>query len=310
MSAKQPLVVDRADWHKLLPNPPLLTSFQSSWRHIHLAHFQQPLIDFPEISSPQHTVVIPIGHQIPNRQAVEMNIFLEGRAEIVSFHEKDYTNGYIQIYPAKLPCGLRSDSTPGMLEWLHCYLEPTFLAQIAPESVNPDRVELLFTLKKADLLIQQIGLALKAGLETDGGGDRFYADAMATALSAHLVRHYSTRKHHFQEYEDGLSKRKLQQAIAYMQAHLGENLSLNDIASELGMSQYYFCRLFKQSTGMSPHQYLIHQRVERAKYLLNQPERSIASIAVECGFANQSHFARYFRQCTGMNPKQFRKTVL
>ena len=130
---------------------------------------------------------------------------------------------------------------------------------------------------------------------------------MATALSAHLLRHYATRKHTLQEYEDGLSKYRLQQAIDYINEHLGENLSLAAIAAELDMSQYYFCRLFKQSTGMTPHQYLIQQRVERAKQLLKQPEQTVTSIAIECGFANQSHFAKQFRQHTGVTPKQFRK---
>jgi AraC family transcriptional regulator len=130
---------------------------------------------------------------------------------------------------------------------------------------------------------------------------------MATALSAHLLRYYSTRNHQFREYENGLSKQKLKQAIEYIQEHLGENLSLSEIANELGISQYYFCHLFKRSTGMSAHQYLIQQRIEQAKHLLKQPEQTITAIALDCGFANQSHFAKYFRQYTGVNPKQFRK---
>ncbi len=307
MSEKQPLVVDHDDWPKLLSNAPLLMGSQLGWSNIRLAHYRQPFMDMPEISSSQHIVSIPLGHQTLEGQAVDIEYFSEGHLEMISFREKDYGDGCIQIFPADLPCGLRSDSIPKVVEWVHCYLEPTFLAQIAHESVNPDRIELLLTLNKTDLLVQQIGLALKASLEADGVGDQFYADSMATALCAHLVRYYSTRNHQFQDYEDGLPKQKLKQAIEYMQAHLGENLSLNDIANELGMSQYYFCHLFKRSTGMSPHQYLMRQRVEWAKQLLKQSDRTITSIALECGFANQSHFARYFRQCTGMNPSQFRK---
>ncbi|MDZ8054750.1 MAG: helix-turn-helix domain-containing protein [Aulosira sp. ZfuVER01] len=302
MSAKQPLVIDCADWKNLLANPPLLTSFQSGWNNIHLAHLRQPSIDLPEVSSPQHTIFIAIGHQ-----TVDLEIITEGRLQKISFRDNDYTSGCIGIFPAALPFKIHTTSTVNAIEMIQCYLEPAFLAQIAYESVNPDRVELLLIPKKADLLIQQIGLALKASLEVDGVGSCFYADSMATALSAHLIRHYSTRTHRFQDYEDGLSKQKLKRAIEYMQIHLGEDLSLNDIANELGMSQYYFCHLFKRSTGMSPHQYLIRQRVERAKQLLKQPELTVASIAMECGFASQSHFAKYFRQFTGMNPNQFRK---
>jgi AraC family transcriptional regulator len=303
MSIRQPLVIDRFDSSRFLPNTPISTSFQSGWSSIHLAHYRQPLIDFPKISNAQHMITIPLGHQ-----AVDLEFVSEGHSQTISYQEKDYTSGCIDIVPADLPYELRSNSTVKVIEWIHCYLEPRFLAQIADESVNPDRVELLLALKKADLLIAQIGLALKSSLEMDGVGSRFYADSLATALSAHLLRHYSTRNHQFREHEDGLSKQKLRQAIEYIQAHLGENLSLIEIANELGMSQYYFCHLFKRSTGMSPHQYLIHQRVEQAKHLLRQPERTITWVALECGFANQSHFAKCFRQCTGMNPNQFRKS--
>ncbi|WP_019503149.1 AraC family transcriptional regulator [Pseudanabaena sp. PCC 6802] len=302
MSAKQPLVTDYIDWEKLISNPPLLTSSQSGWSSIQLAHYRHSVIDLPEISNSQHVVIISLGHQ-----TVDFDFVAEGRSQTVSYQPKDFASGCIEIYPADLPISLHSHPTVKSMELIQCYLEPTFLAQIAHESVNPDRVELLLTLKKVDLLICQLGLALESSLKVDGIGSRFYADSMATALSAHLLRHYSTRNHRFREYDDGMPKQKLRQAIEYIQRHLGEDISLSEIAYELNISQYYFCRLFKQSTGVSPHQYLIRQRVERAKQLLKQPERTITAVAMECGFANQSHFAKCFRACTGMNPNQFRK---
>lgn len=299
MSAKQPLAIDYVDWTKLMPKPPVVTSFQSGWSSIQLIHFRQPLIYLPEVSNSQHMVTIPLGHH-----AVDYEFVCEGRLQTISYREKDYVSGCIEVVPANLPYGFRSHSTK-IMEWIQCYLEPAFLAQIAYESVNPDRVELLLTMKKPDPLIAQIALVLKSSLEVDGVGSSFYADSMATALSAHLIRHYSTHNHHFREHEDGLSKQKLRQATEYIQAHLDEDISLSEIASELGMSQYYFCHLFKRSTGISPHQYLIQQRVERAKDLLKRSQLTITAIALECGFSNQSHFAKYFRKHTGMNPKKF-----
>ena len=181
------------------------------------------------------------------------------------------------------------------------------LAQIAYESVNPDRVELSLVLKAADPLIYHIGQALKADLEIDGIGRRFYADSLTTALAAHLLLHYSTRKHKLRSYDDGLPKKMLKQAIEYINTHLGENLSLAAMAAALHISPYYFCRLFKQSTGMSPHRYLMQQRLDHAKQLLRLPELTVTRIAIECGFANQSHFAKYFRRHTGVSPTQFRQ---
>jgi len=73
------------------------------------------------------------------------------------------------------------------------------------------------------------------------------------------------------------------------------------------MSQYYFCRLFKQSVGMTPHQYLIRLRVERAKQLLKRSDLAIADVALQCGFSHQSHLSFHFRRLVGMSPKTFQQ---
>ncbi len=80
------------------------------------------------------------------------------------------------------------------------------------------------------------------------------------------------------------------------------------MATQLGMSQYYFCRLFRQSMGLPPYRYVIQQRIERAKQLLrSERQRAIADIALDCGFSSQSHLARHFRQMTGVTPKAYRR---
>lgn len=283
----------------VMPNPPLLTSQKSGWSSIHFAHFRQPALELPEFCSLQHIITAVVTHQTG-----EVEFALEGRLQRMQYYPSDYINGCVEIYPANQDCRICWDKE---IEFTHFYLEPTFVSHVAHEAIDPDRVEILFEPKISDLLIYQICLALKADLDVDGSGTGFYADSMATTLSAHLLRHYSTRKHKLREYEDGLPKHKLQQAFDYINEHLGEDLSLIAIATELYMSQYYFCRLFKQSTGMTPHRYLIQQRVERAKQLLRQKEGAIAHVAMECGFANPSHFAKHFRQYTGVTPKEFRR---
>lgn len=247
----------------------------------------------------QHMVIV-----YTPKQSTNVEFRTEGCLSRLQYHPGDSVKSCVGIMPASLPFTCAWDQE---ILSTHLYLEPAFVSQVVHETIDPDRVEILFEAKKADLLIAQICLALAAELEFDGSQNSFYADSMATALSAHLLRHYSTREPKFREYEDGLSAYKLNQAIAYINEHLSENLSLSAIALELNISQYYFCRLFKQSTGMSPHRYLMQQRIERAKQLLRQSELTVTHVAIECGFANQSHFAKYFREHTGVSPRQFRK---
>ncbi|NET31843.1 MAG: helix-turn-helix domain-containing protein [Cyanothece sp. SIO1E1] len=109
------------------------------------------------------------------------------------------------------------------------------------------------------------------------------------------------------ESKDELPRAMLRKAIEYINMNLNQDLTLPVIAEQVGMSQYYFCRLFKESMSITPHQYVIQQRVERAKQLLKQRELSIADIAFQCGFSHQSHLTRHFRQNTGMTPKIYRE---
>ena len=98
--------------------------------------------------------------------------------------------------------------------------------------------------------------------------------------------------------------------LAYFNSliELDEKLTLDAIARKLNISQYHFCDLFKQSMVIASYQYLLQQRVARAKHLLRkEPEKAIADIALECGFANQTHFHKHFRKHTGMTPKKYRE---
>jgi AraC family transcriptional regulator len=299
MSTKKALSVNFAQsiaTTSFLPRPPVIASYRSGWQNINFAHYQLPAWEIPEMASPQHTIAFSSPQSTPATELVFAN-----RVYQVARVEKQQSIG---IFPSKLlmKCRWSEES-----EFSHVYLDSTFLNHAAHESVNPDRVEIMLQIPPlADPLIWQIGASLKSVLEHNPHNSCFYAESMATALAAHLLQFYTTRPQALQEYGDGLSKIKINQAIEYINEHLHLNLTLTEIATELEMSQYYFCRLFKQSIGMTPHQYLIQQRVERSRQLLKQLESKIVDIATECGFANPSHFAKCFRQRVGISPQQFR----
>ena len=277
--------------------PPIPSSFQSDWKNIALNRFQFPAGETPEIIISQHAISI-----YPGRPSPEVELVIEGRTHLVP--SCNNTDNMIGIVPAGQPVICRCTDT---MDFTHLYLDANFLNHVAYESVNPEGVEVMVTLPPTlDPLTWQICIALIKTLEIAPTNSCFYAESIATALAAHLLQNYATSKQIFRQYTDGLSKHILKRSIEYINEHLHESLSLATIAAELGMSQYYFCRLFKQSMGISPHAYLTQQRVEKSKQLLKHKEIKLFDIAADCGFANPSHFAKCFRKQTGISPHQFR----
>ena len=109
------------------------------------------------------------------------------------------------------------------------------------------------------------------------------------------------------EFENrGLTRTQLQQVLDYIHTHLDRDLSLTELAEAIDISPTYFASLFKQAMGVSPHQYVIGQRVEGAKTMLSKTDLAIADIALQVGFSSQSHLTQQFKRLTSLTPKQIR----
>jgi AraC-like DNA-binding protein len=104
----------------------------------------------------------------------------------------------------------------------------------------------------------------------------------------------------------GLSSAVLKRLIEKIDANLDGSLTLAELAQEAGLSEYYFSKAFRQSTGSPPHAYIVRRRVARASEMLRYSEHSITDIAYACGFSSPSHFAAAFRRLMGTTPKQHR----
>lgn len=105
---------------------------------------------------------------------------------------------------------------------------------------------------------------------------------------------------------ESIRPRAVRRAIEYIQANLAESVRLDDIAGAVGMSVFHFSRTFRHATGLAPHGYLTRARVDRVKELLLESGQSLAAIAEETGFSDQSHMSKAFRKLAGTTPKVFR----
>jgi AraC family transcriptional regulator len=196
----------------------------------------------------------------------------------------------------------------GASESTHILVEPQLLVRVAAETLdlNPDRVALPPVADLSDAPIQAAMLALDTELRNGGAGGRLLAESLGNVLAVHLLRRFCASGTTSSQPGGRLSRHKLRVVIDYIYEHLDADLSLDQLAAVVRMSPYHFARLFKSSTGLPPHQYVIARRVERAKDLLRQAERfSLADIAAEVGFSNQSHFTHHFKRLVGVTPRRF-----
>jgi len=107
----------------------------------------------------------------------------------------------------------------------------------------------------------------------------------------------------------GLAPRVLRRVKEYIDARVDERISVEALAALANLSVCYFVRAFKRSVGVTPHDYVIRRRVERARELLSDTDLSLSEIALAAGFADQSHCARRFRQHVGMSPRAYRWSI-
>lgn len=196
------------------------------------------------------------------------------------------------------------------LENMGISLDPNFVRQTAAENRFNQSFEFAEIYKKEDSLIQHISLALLAEAEAETPAGRLYAESLIQTLTLHLLKNYSTAHLKQENTAGGLSGYKLRRVSDFIRANLEADLSLAEIAAVADLSQYHFARAFRISTGSTPQQFLMRQRIERAKELLVKNDLPLVEISLRTGFKNQSHFTTLFRKYTKFTPKLWRELKL
>jgi AraC family transcriptional regulator len=272
-----------------------MTSDGLGWSGLRAEHLTKPAdaeVDLP--GTTQHWLVLDQG------PATAFSLRFAG-------HERTEASppGSLAVIPASYPSRWR---WRGAVESVHGLLEPRLLARVGAEAldINPDRVELPPVHDLSDARLRDTLLALDAEVRAGGPGGRLLAESLGNVLAVQLLRHFGAGSA-VPRSGGVLPRHKLRAVTEYIQAHLGAELSLDRLAGVAHVSPYHFARLFKHSTGLPPHRYVIARRVERARELLRAAHRpALAEVATEVGFSDQSHFTRHFKRLVGVTPRQFR----
>ena len=153
------------------------------------------------------------------------------------------------------------------------------------------------------LLISEMGREAREGWPLGA----LYANLLALSLQTNLIKNHSSQQIALPPLKGGLSPPKLKEAMEYMSANLAEEIGLEQIADEMQMSPSHFAHEFRNSTGTTPYQYLLQQRLEKAKGLLKTTRLPIQNVSALTGFNYPANFVRTFRQRVGKSPEAWRK---
>jgi AraC family transcriptional regulator len=284
---------------ELLPDDALsrvvLSSVGTKWNDVVVEQHRFPSVELADVMFKRHVVIINIGHSIT------YEFKKEGR-----FQPFFKARGAISFFPSDQPFSCRLKVERGVLgNVLFLALDPAFMSRVAEGlELDAERIELVEQRRGTDPTLHHVALALQAGVQSGAALDRLYGEALSTALAVYLLREYGAAVVGPKRQYGGLPREKLVRAVAYIQDQLDTDLTVSEIAQAVGLSPNHFTKLFKESTGQSPYQYVVEARVRKAKELLTTAKFTISEAAHHVGFVDQSHLTRHFKRVFGLPPRR------
>jgi AraC family transcriptional regulator len=195
----------------------------------------------------------------------------------------------------------------------HDWHEPRTLSRVVFFYFNPTQLAIGSSLPLAprlffeDSALMQTALKLATLIESGGSEHGVYLEALGVVLAHELVRINTGGNRAETQSNGGLAAWQRRKAIAYIEEHLAEPISLEALARLVGLSACYFCRAFRQSLGMPPQRYQLSQRIERAKTLLAKRAASVTDVSLTVGYNDTSAFCTAFRRVAGLTPSAYRR---
>lgn len=286
------------EWNDERAKTPFLFRQAAEWNGVRVHRARVIAGRMLEHTAPCHEVNITLGGKL----------YREGLSDSGRRLMATSDSGNMCVTPSGKAVAASWDDT---IDNMGILLDADFAAKTAAENQFSTNFRFIESVQRQDPLIQHMGLTLLTEASEDSPSGRLYADSIIQTLTLHLLKNYTTAKNAIQEaIHGGLPGYRLKRVKEFIHANLEEDLSLAEIAAVADLSQFHFARAFRKSTGLTPQQYLMQQRIESAKDLLTQADLPLVEVSLRTGFKNQSHFTTLFRKFTNFTPKAWRDLKL
>jgi len=216
----------------------------------------------------------------------------------------DYTAGDLAL------CDRHVGEWVGLMNVSHLQLGISDAALMACSDGAYGEVELRASRKFAEPRLSAMVAAVHAEMVAGFPSGRLFLDSVEQAMAVTLVNGHAVRHRPVQLYRGGLGSARLRRIKELVHAKMDADLSLDEMAQSVGLSTAHFARMFRKSTGRTPHQFVLRQRLERAKAMLRAPDARVLDVALACGFKTQQHFAQVFRDVWGVTPTEYRQDLV
>src|ERR1700674_939705 len=246
-------------------------------------------------------------HWVRHDQAFAMMLrpgSIEWGSKRCALEKFDYTAGDLAL------CHRHVGEWVGLMNVPHLQIGISDAALMACSDGAYGEVELRPSRKFAESRLSAMVAAGHAEMIAGFPSGRLFLDSVEQAMAVTLVEGHAVRHRPVQLARGGLGSARLQRIKELVHAKMEDDLSLDEMAQSVGLSTAHFARMFRKSTGETPHQFVLRQRLERAKAMLRAPDARVLDVAVACGFKTQQHFAQVFRDVCGISPTGYRQDFL
>ncbi|HEY1575943.1 MAG TPA: helix-turn-helix domain-containing protein [Terracidiphilus sp.] len=214
--------------------------------------------------------------------------------------------GEMCLVPRHVETWLRTDDS----HYLYLSVDISDAALAAASDGTRGDVELRRVGSLVDARVGALAAAVNAERVAGFPNGRLFLDSVEQALAVALVKGYAVQRRSVQTRRGGLGSARLRRIKEFVDARIEDELTLCEMAQAVELSTAHFSRMFRKSTGETPHQFFLRQRVERAKEMLRSADGRVLDVAVACGFKSQQHFAQAFRNVCGASPTEYRQEFL